>query len=199
MTTNDSTKSTTKDSINSEIADWLGDIVALESHVEEAMDAQLKLKGDLALTGAIKQFHDSVRDSKKRAVEFQASYGSEPGNPVIKAGTTVLGKAAGLIDKLRHDSISKAIRDDYTAFNHLAIAYTMLHTTAMAFDDHQVMQFAEQGLRTYARLVQKINQVIPDAVLFDLQAGEHAPVLKTNVADDCRATIESIWKSTSDA
>lgn len=198
MTTHESTQSTTKNEINSEISDWLGDIVALESHVEEAMDAQLKLKGDLKLTGAIKQFHDSVRDSKKRAVEFQASYGSEPGNPVIKAGSTVLGKAAGLIDKLRNDSISKALRDDYTAYNHLAIAYTMLHTTAMAFDDQQVMRFAEQGLRTYARLVQDINSIMPDAVIFDLQAGEHAPVIRADVADECRATIEGIWKSTND-
>jgi ferritin-like metal-binding protein YciE len=199
MTTNDSTQNTTKTEINHEISDWLGDIVALESHVEEAMDAQLKLKGDLALTSTIKHFHDSVRDSKKRAVEFQAAYGSEPGNPVIKVGTTVLGKAAGLIDKLRNDSISKAIRDDYTAYNHLAIAYTMLHTTAMAFDDHKVMQFAEQGLRTYAGLVQKINAVIPDAVMFDLQSGDHGPVLNANVADDCRATIDRIWKTTSDS
>ena len=198
MTTNNSTQSTPAKKINSEIADWLGDIVALESHVEEAMDAQLKLKGDLALTGTIKQFHDSVRDSKKRAVEFQASYGSEPGNPVIKAGSTVLGKAAGLIDKFRNDSISKALRDDSTAYNHLAIAYTMLHTTAMAFDDQQVMRFAEQGLRTYARLVQKINTVMPDAVMFDLQAGDHAPVLRADVTDECRATIEGIWKSTND-
>lgn len=193
MTTNDSAKS----QINSEISDWLGDIVALESHVEEAMDGQLKLEADPNLTAAIQQFHDSVRDSKKRAVEFQAAYGSEPGNPIIKAGTTVLGKAAGLIDKLRDDSISKAIRDDYTAFNHVAIAYTMLHTTAMAFDDQRATQFAEQGLRTYARLVQQVNQVIPDAVIFDLQRGDHAPVLKAGAADECRATIDSIWQSTS--
>lgn len=192
-------ETTTKDAITSEISDWLGDIVALESHVEEAMDGQLKLKGDHDLTGVIKHFHDSVRDSKQRAVDFQASYGSEPGNPVIKAGSTVLGKAAGLIDKMRNDNISKSLRDDYTAFNHLAIAYTMLHTTAMAFDDKRVMSFAEQGLGTYARLVQRINEVMPDAVMYDLSSGEHASVINTNVADDCRATIDRIWKSTSNA
>lgn len=189
----------TTNAINTEISDWLGDIVALESHVEEAMDGQLKLKGDHQLTGVIKHFHDTVRDSKQRAVDFQSSYGSEPGNPVIKAGSTVLGKAAGLIDKIRNDSISKSLRDDYTAFNHLAIAYTMLHTTAMAFDDKRAMSFAEQGLGTYARLVQRINEVMPDAVMYDLSNGDHASVIKTNVADDCRATIDRIWKSTSDA
>ena len=183
--------------VHQEISDWLGDIVALESHVEEAMDAQLKLKGASSLTATIKRFHDTVRDSKQRAVEFQKEYGSTAGNPVIKAGSEWLGKAAGLIDKMRNDSLSKALRDDYTAYNHLAIAYTMLHTTAMAFDDQSAMQFAEAGLRTYAGLVQDINRVMPEAVLADLKAGEHAPVIDPGIADRCRTTIEGIWRSTS--
>src|SRR5680860_536885 len=69
----------TSKKINHEISDWVGDIVALESHVEEAMDGQLKLEsGNAGLTTAIKRFHDTVRDSKQRAVNFQKDYGSEP-------------------------------------------------------------------------------------------------------------------------
>ena len=77
----------TQKQIHHEIADWLGDLVALESHVEEAMDAQLKLEGDAALTAAIQRFHDTVRDSKRRAVAYQEQYGSEAGNPVVKTGS----------------------------------------------------------------------------------------------------------------
>lgn len=182
--------------IHKEVSDWLGDIVALESHVEEAMDAQLKLEGDTELTGAIQRYHDAVRDSKHRAEAFQKEYGSTAGNPVIKAGSELLGKAAGLIDKMRDDSLSKALRDDYTAFNHVAIAYTMLHTTAMAFNDHAAMNFAEQGLKTYAGLVQDLNHTIPAAVVSDLKAGDHAPVIDPGVVDSCRATIDRIWKAT---
>jgi len=180
-----------------ELSDWLGDIVALESHVEEAMDAQLKLEGDTDLTTAIQRLHDTVRDSKQRAVDFQKRYGSEPGNPVIKAGSNLLGKAAGVIDRMRHDSVSKALRDDYTAYNHLAIAYTMLHTTAMALDDQAAMSFAEQGLRTYAGLVQEINHLIPAAVIHDLVSGDHAPVVAPDVIERCRATIDQVWRQTS--
>ena len=185
-----------REQIHQEIADWLGDIVALESHVEEAMDAQLTLEASAELTSAIQRFHDSVRDSKQRAVEFQKNYGSEAGNPVIKMGSELLGKAAGVIDKLRKDSVSNALRDDYTAFNHTAIAYTMLHTTAMAFDDTATTQFAEEGLRTYARLVQELNHVIPAAVVHDLSVGEHAPVIDPAVVDHCRATIQNVWETT---
>jgi ferritin-like metal-binding protein YciE len=182
--------------IHQEISDWLGDIVALEGHIEEAMDGQLSLEASPELSSAIQRFHDAIRDSKQRAVEFQSQYGSEPGNPVIKVGSELLGKAAGVIDKLRKDSVSKALRDDYTAYNHTAIAYTMLYTTAMAFNDTATAEFAEQGLRTYARLVQELNRVIPAAVVHDLVTGEHAPVIDPAVVEDCRATIQNAWEST---
>ncbi|MBA3275565.1 MAG: DUF892 family protein [Chloroflexia bacterium] len=186
----------TNKEINHEISDWVGDIVALESHVEEAMDAQLKLKADASLEATLKKFHDTVRDSKQRAVSFQESYGSEAGNPIKKAGSNLLGKAAGVIDKMRDDSVSKAIRDDYTAFNHTAIAYTMLHTTAMAFKDQAAQDFAEKGMRTYAGLVQDVNHVIPEAVVFDLKQGDHAPVIDPSVVQGCRAVIDSVWQET---
>lgn len=179
------------------ISDWLGDIVALEGHVEEAMDRQLQLEsGNANLTSAIKGFHDAVRDSKQRAVQYQKEYGSTSGNPVIKAGSEVLGKAAGIIDKMRDDSVSKALRDDYTAYNHVAIAYTMLHTTAMALKDQATQDFAEQGLRTYAGLVQELNHVIPEAVVEDLKNNDDVPAVDASIIDRCRATIDSIWKAT---
>lgn len=189
--------SETKKEINHEISDWVGDVVALETHIEEAMDGQLKLEGTPSLTATIKHFHDTVRASKQRAVNFQNDYGTEAGNPIIKTGASLLGKAAGLIDKVRDDSISKAIRDDYTAYNHAAIAYTMLHTTAMAFEDKAAQEFAEAGLRTYAKLVQEVNHVMPEAVIYNLEQGDHAPVIKPNVVQDCRAVIDSAWKETS--
>jgi ferritin-like metal-binding protein YciE len=185
---------------NKTISDWLGDIVALESHVEEAMDRQLELKvDDAALTAAVKRFHDSVRASKQRAVAYQQQYGSTAGNPVIKVGSNLLGKAAGMIDKIRNDSISKSIRDDYTAYNHVAIAYTMLHTTSMALGDQATQDFAEQGLRTYASLVQEVNHIIPQAVVHDLKNNDDVPVVDVNVIEGCRRIIDTVWKSTQSA
>lgn len=184
-------------SINKTIADWVGDLVALESHVEEAMDHQLKLEtSNSSLKQTIQMFHDTVRASKQRAVAYQEQYGSEPGNPVIKTGAELLGKAAGLIDKMRKDSVAKALRDDYTAYNHVAIAYTMLHTTAMALGDTATQAFAEQGLRTYAGMIQEINNVMPQAVVEDLKDNGDVPSVDTSVVEQCRQAIDSIWKAT---
>jgi len=181
-----------------QVADWVGDIVALESHIEEAMDHQIKIKSDnTELTSTLQRFHDTVRASKYRAEDYQKAIGSTAGNPVIKAGASILGKAAGVLDKVRSDSISKSLRDDYTAFNMAAIAYTMLHTTAMAVGDARTQQFAGEGLKTYASLVQDINRAIPLAVAVELKDSGDIPSLDTSVVDSCRAFIDSAWKSTS--
>jgi len=182
------------------IADWLGDIIALESHVEEAMDRQLTLASTSTnVSTSFKRYHDTVRDSKHRAEAYQKTYGSTSGNPVIKAGSTLLGKAAGMIDKMRNDSASKALRDDYTAYNHLAIAYTMLHSTALALNDSATAEFAALGLKTYAGLVQDINQIITEAVIADLAANDDAPAPDASVMQRARKTIDDAWKATAKA
>ena len=187
----------TEHKVHEAIADWVGDIVALETHVEEAMDKQLKLKAnDAELTSAIARFHDSVRDSKRRAVAYQQHYGSRAGNPIKEVGSNLLGKAAGVIDMVREDSMAKSLRDDYTAYNLLAIAYTMLHTTSMAMKDQATQSFAERGLRTYASMVQDINRLIPLAVVSDLSDNGADPIVAPNVVADCRRFIDSVWKTT---
>jgi len=180
------------------IADWIGDIVALVGHVEEALDHQLKLNSDsTALTTAIQRFHDTVRDDKRRAEAYQQEYGSTAGNPVIKKGSELLGKAAGMIDQIRHDSVAKSLRDDFTAFNHVAIAYSMLHATAMAYNDSATEAFAGEGLKTWARMVQEINQVISEAVVADLANNTEDPALNIGIVDQCRQFINDAWRSQS--
>jgi ferritin-like metal-binding protein YciE len=189
--------SSTEHKIHHAISDWVGDIVALETHVEEAMDRQLKLEAPSpTLSAAIQRFHDAVRVSKQRAVAFQEQYGSEPGNPIIKAGSNLLGKAAGMIDLMREDGVAKALRDDYTAYNLLAISYTMLHTTATALEDPATQAFAEQGLRTYASLVQDINHLMPEAIVQELKDNDDHPLQNTNVVDECRHLVQQVWQST---
>ena len=188
----------TSSSQHKEISDWLGDIVALESHVEEAMDHQLKLETPNAeLTATFKSLHDAVRDSKHRAEEYQKSYGSTAGNPIIKVGSELLGKAAGLIDKARKDSASKALRDDAPAFSMLNVAYGMLHTTAVALSDDRTAQFAKTGMHTYAHLAQEVSRAIPLAVVEELKTGDHADVLNPGAVETARQALYESWQQTS--
>lgn len=179
-----------------QIKDWAGDIVALESHIEEALDHQLKIDVDDAyLQGVLKRTHDTVRDSKHRAEAFQESVGSTSGNQVIKFGGELLGTAAGLIGRLRNDSVAKALRDDYTAVGQLNAAYAMFYTVATAFEDEKAKEFAKTGLYTYANLVQELSDSLPAAVVYDLAANGEIPKDNT-VVESVRDVVTESWRQT---
>lgn len=180
------------------IADWVGDIVNIESHIEEAMDHQLSLKPENPeVAQAIQHFHDTVRASKYRAQDYEKALGRTKGGGLQETAAALLGKAAGLIDKVRKDTVTKALRDDYVAFNLAAVGYTLLHTTALALKDQKTVEFAEKGLETYAGLVQQVNHILPQATVDELVKNKEVPVSDPGVVGQARATIDRTWAKTS--
>lgn len=179
------------------IADYLGDMNALESHIEEALDRQLDMFPDNPeAQKAVQGFHDMVkaqRDHVAALLEEQPK-GSVT-NAVKDAGSSLLGKAAGMIDKVRSESQSKALRDDYTAFNLAAISYSMLYTTASALGDEKVAQLAEKHLKGYAGAVQDINRLMPAIVLDELKKDDHQ-IVKSDVVQQSRSVVDRAWKVT---
>lgn len=190
--------SESKESVRAYLADWIGDIVAVESHIEEALDHQLTLAtGSAEVAETIRALHDAVRDSKRRAVMFEESLGGTATGGVLQKGAELLGKAAGMIDRMRKDTPSKALRDDYVAFNFAAVSYTMLHTTALALGDKETEAFAVQGLTTYAHLITKANEVLPRATIDDLLENKDVKVQNPDVATQAREAIDAVWKGAS--
>ncbi len=178
------------------IADYVGDMVALEDHIEEALDRQLEMSKEHPLAGpAVQRFHDMVKANRDTLKQYQQELGDTAGNPIKAAGATVLGVAAGIIDKIRTEGVSKALRDDYTAFNHAAIGYTMLHTTALALGDQRTADLAERGLTGYASAVQEINHIIGDVVVWELQKDDHR-LANPQAASQSRETVDRVWKQT---
>ncbi|HEV2528965.1 MAG TPA: DUF892 family protein [Thermomicrobiales bacterium] len=178
------------------ISDWVGDMVALEAHIEEALDHQLSLKdGVPAASTAIQKFHDTTKANRDRLKTYQEKIGTTAGNPVIAAGASILGKAAGLIDRVRNDTVTKALRDDYTAFNLASSGYTLLHTTALALGDDETADLAAQNLKVHAANVQHINHIISEVALAEIQKDGY-PVKNTQAAAQTRAAIDAIWKET---
>ena len=178
------------------IADWVGDVVAVESHIEEALDHQLKAKYEVpAAASSIQTFHNTTKANRDRLKAYQEKIGSTGGNPVIEAGASVLGKAAGLIDRFRTDTLTKSLRDDYTAFNLAAIGYTLLHTTALALGDGETADLAAENLKVHAANVQHINHIISDVAMAEIQKDGY-PVKNTDAAAETRKAIDNIWKET---
>src|SRR5215207_4890918 len=156
------------------IADYVGDMVALESHIEEALDRQLtEMHDDPEARTAVQRFHDLVKQHRDTLKALQEQVGTTAGNPIIAAGSTLLGKAAGVIDLVRTEGISKALRDDYAAFSLAAISYSMLHTTSLALGNPPVASLAERHLTNYAGAIERINELMPGVVERELAKDGH--------------------------
>ena len=156
------------------IADYVGDMVALESHIEEALDRQLtETQDDPEAQAAVQCFHDLVKQHRDTLKALQEQVGTTAGNPIIAAGSTLLGKAAGVIDLVRTEGISKSLRDDYAAFSLAAISYSMLHTTALGLGHPQVADLAERHLTDYAGAIERINELMPGVVARELAKDGH--------------------------
>jgi ferritin-like metal-binding protein YciE len=156
------------------IADYVGDMAALESHIEEALDRQLtEVKDDPMALAAVRDFHDMVKQHRDTLKAMEKTTGKTIGSPIKEAGAALFGKAAGIIDLLRTEGISKGLRDDYAAFSLAAISYSMLHTTSTALGDSRVASLAERHLRDHADAIMRINEIMPGVVIRELEKDGH--------------------------
>lgn len=156
------------------IADYVSDMAALESHIEEALDRQLtEVKDDPVALAAVRDFHDMVKEHRDTLKAMEEETGKTIGTPIKEAGAALVGKAASIIDLVRTEGISKGLRDDYAAFSLAAISYSMLHTTATALGDGRVASLAERHLRDHADAIMRINEIMPEVVIRELEKDGH--------------------------
>lgn len=178
------------------VQQYVGDMVALESHIEEAIDRQLdEAKDHPKAAEAVAQFHNTVKAHRDALKAHLQSLGGSESSPIKSAVSSLFGVAAGVVDKLRTESVSKLLRDDYTAFNLAAIGYGMLHTTANALGQPSTGQLAQRHLRDYAQAVQKINQIMPDVVVWELRKDGH--MVNDSAIQQAVQTINQAWQETS--
>lgn len=182
------------DAINSYITDML----SLEEHIDKAIKSQLEdLKDYPDVTGELKTVQRSVqhhvsdlRDLSKRRKASGAA------DAVKRAGSNVLGMAAGAVDMVRNEGLPKNLRDDYTAFNLATIGYVMLNTTALALGDQEVADLASQHFRDYTRAVLTLDRIIPTAVVRFLQ-NEGLPA-RQDVVTQVGKTLAEGWRQAPD-
>jgi hypothetical protein len=139
----------------------------------------------------VRDFHDLVRGQLKTLQDLQPDVGTTAGNPIIAVGTAIVGKAAGLVDLVRTEAISKALRDDYTAFGLATISYAMFHATATALGDHALADVAKRHLTGYAGATQRISDIIADVVVSELAKDDHT--VDGSAAAATTAMIHKAW------
>ena len=111
--------------------------------------------------------------------------------PAKEAISAALGIAAGLIDQVRTQQVSKMLRDDYTALSLAAISYHMLHTTGMALQDQATADLALRHLKDWTPIITDISHVVHGVVAQELQDDAHA--VATGVAAESERITQEAW------
>lgn len=182
---------------NEAINSYVTDMLALEQHIQKAINGQIE-DLDEDYPDVVQHLRTMAGDIEghierlEALMERRAEGGQGLADVVKRAGSAVLGAGAAAVDFVRNEKLPKNLRDDYTAMSLASIGYVMLHTTARALGDREVADLAHQHLRTHARHVMRLHNVIPAAVITFLQREEELPA-RVDVLPEISRTIESVW------
>jgi len=177
---------------------YVGDQHALESHIFQAINKQVKLaENDPQAKAKFQEITATLQrhlDSLKTRLD---ALGGSATHPIKEAGAAALGVAAGLIDKVRAEEISKDLRDDYTAINLSIVSYIMLNATALALGDHETATLAERNVKDNADFVVWINNHMPKFVINDLK--DSGASIDSSAVAASEAMVKRIWRDSKDS
>jgi ferritin-like metal-binding protein YciE len=178
---------------------YLADMVAVEKHILEAVERQRddddikQFPEALQLVGRI----ESTLKSHVQSLDSQlAGYpGGGAAGAVKQAVTGVVGAIAGVYDKVRKDTASRALRDDYTALSLASVSYGMLHTTALGLSQGTVAELAKNNMEEINSLIMALGLAIPRVVLKELSFEGYS--IDTGAADLAVKNLEETWRHSS--
>jgi ferritin-like metal-binding protein YciE len=173
------------------VTKYLSDMVAVEAHIYQAIDKQVKETQDEPdINPKLREIRDTLEGHVNALRRRLEALGGQATNPIKEAGASILGVAAGLIDKLRAEEIAKNLRDDYTALGLSNISYVMLITTCLACNDRETADLATRHLKDNARIVMDLGSLIPYAVVRDLS---DLTDLNEYAVEEARERYSSAW------
>jgi hypothetical protein len=179
----------------STIKTHVGDMYSLEAYIEEAIDRQLeKVRDHPKAYAAVRRFHSTVKTQRDTMKAHLDELGGGTGGAVKSAVSTAFGMAAGVVEKVQPEALSKSLRDDYTTFNLAAIGYHMLYGTALMLGFSQTATIAERHHRAYTDMVQDINQIILDVVAWELRNDGHT--VDEKAMDRATEAMNQDWRAT---
>jgi len=174
---------------------YIADMLAVEKHIVEALERQQKDDDIKQFPNAAQLIERTLGILRTHARTLDTHLESFPGGSaagaVKEAVTGVLGAIAGMYDKIRKDTASRALRDDYTAISLAAISYTMLHTTALGLRQGATADVALRHLQDLTPLIMELSEVIPTIVLKELSFEGYE--IETGLAQQAVRNTQQTW------
>jgi hypothetical protein len=178
------------------INDYVTDMAAVEKHIHDAVERQLR-------SDETKKYPDAVRvlgtlhatlQGHVRALEAFNDHTPDGGvkKTVKETVAGALGVAAGFYDQLRTtDTVSRMIRDSYTATGLAAISYHMLYTTALGLQADELAELALRNLKELTPIMVDLSQIICAVVAAELAAEDR--LIDATVADEAIRATHEAW------
>jgi ferritin-like metal-binding protein YciE len=179
---------------------YVSDMVAVEDHIANAVKRQTDhedvYKHSPQASQVIQNIAQMTEQHAQHLKQHLESIGGDPAKGIKEVATAAMGVVAGMYDKVRTESVSKMLRDDYTALNLAAVGYTMLHTTGLALRDQATADLALRHLKHYTSIIMQINQIIPSVVVADLR--DDVSMLNEASIQQATQNTQDAWKPSTD-
>ncbi|NBC25383.1 MAG: hypothetical protein GVY08_00840 [Bacteroidetes bacterium] len=150
----------------SSLQKYTSDLLALENHFMNALKKQ-KTSEQIKDEKVIELLHELDKMTSSHVISLEHHVdrlGGELKSDIKTKIASFAGSLAGLIDAARTDTMSKMLRDDYTALSMITIGYTMLHTHALAEEDELLAELTKENLTNCTTMITEISKVVPLAV-----------------------------------
>ncbi len=175
------------------VTKYLADMVAVVGHVYQAIDKQVKeTQDEQDINPLLVRLRDGLEAQTESLRDRLEALGGKGTSPIKELGASVLGVAAGIIDKLRAEEVSKMLRDNYTALGLVNISYTMLITTSLACGDRETAELCSRNLKETAGYEMEIGKTISYAVVRDLS---DLADLDPNAIEEGQQMYSDAWTS----
>lgn len=174
------------------VTKYLADMIGLEGHIYQAIDKQVKeTRDEPDVNPILRDIRDTLEQHVNALQNRLDALGGQATSPIKEAGASFLGVAAGLIDKLRAEEVSKDFRDDYTALSLSHVSYLMLISTCLACNDTETADLAATHLKDNAGFISDIGNLIPYLVVHDLS---DLTDLNQGAVEEARKRYHSAWQ-----
>jgi hypothetical protein len=173
---------------------YVSDMLAVEKHILQAVERQLEaeeVRNFPQTNQLIGKLEGTLRSHITGLEQHLASLNGDGLSPVKEAVSSALGVAAGVIDLVRTNKVSKLLRDDYTALSLAAVGYTMLHTTGLALEDKPTADLALRHLKGYTALIGEIAENVISVVVEELR--DESEVINPTVTDEAARNTQAAW------
>jgi len=182
------------------IRSYLGDLIAVLDHVSQAVATQAANDDFRRIAHAgrvIDNLHSVlIRQHAELEAHVKGMGGASGGGVLKDMLSTVAGALAGLYGKMRGETASRMLRDDYTALSFVTACSTMLHTTALALNDSSTAALTLRHIQEYPPLIMALSELLPHAVVVDL-AADKIPIVNLTAAEDAIRNLNDAWHGAS--